>query len=167
MTDEDGTNIKGSAVLTTGQVPWWDDRTGFSTNWHGWTGERPDIQALDWVLGRVDNGYTATLQLGTIHGLFSSRSDSVRGTIDANWISEEVDVECHTWDAPGNAPRKEDVVYPNGVDRYLCSWDPDTEWDVQPDEYVAVSYRVPDGGHVFNTFDAAQGVYLPLVLRDY
>jgi uncharacterized repeat protein (TIGR01451 family) len=167
VTESDGTTIKGSAVLTTGQVPWWDDRTGFSTNWHGWSGERPDIQALDWVHGRVDNGNTATLQLGIISGLFSSRSDSVQGTIEANWISEEVVVECHTWDAPGDAPRKEDVVSPNGVDRYLCSWDPHTEWDVQPDEYVAVSYRVPGGGNVFNTFDADQRVYLPLILKGY
>jgi len=49
--------IKATAELATGVVPWWGGRTGFSTNWQGWSPDQPDIVPGDWVYGRVDDGF--------------------------------------------------------------------------------------------------------------
>jgi hypothetical protein len=61
-------------------------------------------------------------------------------------------VECHPWATPHGSPRKNDAECPDGVDAYSCSWDPITEWDVQPYQNIGVSYREPDGNALYNEF---------------
>ena len=58
-------------------------------------------------------------------------------------------------------------MFPNGIDPYLCSWDPDTEWDVEMEQDVGVSYREPGGDRVFAVFRVTSEVFLPGVLRSY
>lgn len=150
----EGGSIKGTAVLTTGVVPWWwGGQTGFSTNWQGWT-LRPDIVPGDWVYGQVvENGYTSTARVGTITGYVDSATDSITGTVDAPWLMPgPVTVECHPWGAPGGTPHKWDIVIPDGNDTYSCAWNPLTEWDVLPGQDIGVFYQEPDGDWVGNVF---------------
>ncbi len=150
VTQSDGFTIKGTAVLTTGQVPWWGGQTGFSTNWQGWQGERPDIAAGDWVYGLTDEGLTSIVHLGTINGFLDADADLITGTIDAPWIGQEVQVECHPWGAPGGTPGKQDWVLPNGSDVFTCSWA--GEWDILGNQDVAVFYHEPDEDQVGDVF---------------
>ncbi len=167
VTQSDGSTVKGTAVLTTGLVPWWNGQSGFSTNWHGWTGGHPDIMPGDWVKGRVDNGYTGEVRIGHLTGAMSTLADRIRGTVDAPWIGEEVDIECHPWGSPESAPIKQDTVFPDGEDTYYCSWNPDTEWDVQKEQDLGVSYDEPTGDRVFAVFQIRADVYLPVVLKNH
>ena len=107
-----------------------------------------------------------TLRIGSIAGEVNAATDSIQGTIEAIWISQEVYVECHAWGAPGDAPNKQDAVVPDGVEVYACSWDPATEWDVRPQQNIGVAYRAPEGHWVYNVFTAPWEVYLPLSLRN-
>jgi hypothetical protein len=44
---------------------------------------------------------------------------------------------------PSEAPHKHDTVFPDGEDTYYCSWNPSTEWDVQKEQDLGVSYEEP------------------------
>lgn len=153
VTDSLGT-LKAVARLDTMEIPWWNGRTGFSTNFENpWHPERPDIEAGDIIYGAVNTGYTATVHLGTITGLVDVEADSIAGTVAVPWLpAEPVQVECHAWGAPNGAPNKQDTVIPDGSDTYACTWDPDTEWDVRPGQQIGVSYREPAGHQIFGGF---------------
>lgn len=159
VTEGDGTTVKATTTITTGEVPWWGGQTGFSTNMDTiWNPERPDIQPGDWVYGEVEaegTTYYAEVQLGMITGEVNIDTDSISGTIDASWLPQDVDVEvqCHSWGSDGSAPNKQDNVPPNGSDIYSCTWDPDTEWDIQPNQQVGVSYKDPAGHWVYGVFE--------------
>ncbi len=150
VTAADQVTIKGTAVLTTGQVPWWGGQTGFSTSWQGWQGDAPDIVPGDWVYGLTDEGLTSTVQVGTIDGWLDVDANLITGTIDATWIGQEVQVDCHPWGAPGGASVKQDWVSPNGTDVFTCSWD--GEWDIGGGQDVGVFYYEPDNDQVGNAF---------------
>jgi hypothetical protein len=167
LTRPGGPPIQYTVEITTAAWPWWGGSSGFSTHHHDWNPYRPDIQPGDLIRASMDNGYTSTVRVGTIAGYLSARTDSVQGTIGAGWLSQRVYVYCDAWGAPGGAPWREDLIWPNGADPYVCSWDPGTEWDVQPGQDVAVSYREPDGDRVYRVFLAGREVYLPLVLKRY
>ncbi len=159
VTESDGTTVKATVDFTTTVVPWWGGDTGFSTNMDGvvWDPERPDIQAGDWVFGEIEvNGttYSAELQLGEILGEVDIDNDRITGTIDAPWLPEgvEVWVWCHPWGAPPDTDGKGGSVLPNGEDTYTCAWDPDTEWDIQPNQQIGVSYTGADNQSVLNLF---------------
>ena len=154
VTESDGSTIKGQAELTTGLVPWWGGSTGFSTNWHGWIGAQPDIVPGDYVFGRIDNGEEGEVQIGTIDGTVDSNTDQIQGTIDAPWLTqtETRTVDCHAWGAPDGAPYQSDDVLPNGIDPYTCTWNPITEWDVQPNQDIGVFYHNPANHWVGNVF---------------
>lgn len=153
VTDNLG-EIKAVARMDTGEVPWWNGDTGFSTSdGNPWHPARPDIQAGDFVYGAVSSGYTATVHLGTITGFVDVDSDSITGTVNAPWLpAEPIDVECHTWGAPDGAPHKWDTAIPDGNDTYACAWDPNTEWDVRPGQEIGVGYHEPVGHQVIGVF---------------
>lgn len=145
-------DIKATAELTTGIIPWWGvGETGFSTNLDNpWRPRRPDIQPGDFVHGATEGGYTATVRIGRITGLVDTDADRITGTVNAPWLMPgPVDVECQTWGAPGGAPNKSARVIPDGNDTYTCAWNPATEWDVQPGQDIGVIYREPAGHAVF------------------
>jgi hypothetical protein len=154
LTNSSG-DIKAAAQFTTGPIPGWGDLTGFATDVDGspWPSQRPDIQPGDWVYGSVDNGKSAAVQVGQITGAVDVDADSISGVVEASWLLPgPVDVECNAWGAPGWAPNKQDTVIPDGADTYTCAWDPDSEWDVEPGQDIAVLYRKPAGHQIFAVF---------------
>ncbi len=151
VTDHDGA-LKGSAVLTTGLVPWWNGNTGFSTSWQGWSGSQPDIMPGDWVYGSTETGYTSTVHVGTINGWMNASTDSITGTIDVPWFTQLLDIQCNPWDAPGGAPQKYSTAMPDGSLPYACQWNPLTEWNILPGQNIGVDYVEPGGNQVYNTF---------------
>jgi hypothetical protein len=134
-----------------------------------WSPAQPDIQAEDWVYGRLDNGLTSQVQIGTIGGQVSSADDSVSGTVYAPWFSQVLDVDCHSWGKPGDEIMQWDTVLPDGVDLYTCAWDPVAEWDILPGQNVGVGYSGPDGNWVANVFyERIQNhIYLPLLCKKH
>lgn len=158
--------LKATATVTSAEVPWWGEGgTGFSTDMDGatWDPDKPDIDAGDHIKAWVDaesyaaSLHTADARVGAITGAVDVESNSVSGTIGATWLTtdplEEIGVECYGWGAPGGAPDKFDWVIPDGIDTYTCSWDPDTEWDVDYNQDIAVVYREPEGHRVFGVYN--------------
>jgi hypothetical protein len=123
-----------------------------------WDPGTPDIQPGDWVFAQVDNGQTAKVRIGDIAGEIEPGADAIAGTIMASWFTEPVTVECLDWGS-GSGPFNKDAgsFLTNGEDPYLCSWDPDKEWDLQPWQDVGVGYFGPDGHWVANAFFAQDG----------
>lgn len=154
VTESDGVSEKAHAQVTTYNIPWWNGDSGFEPQQEDWIPSQPDIQEGDWVYGLLDNGYTSTLRIGAISGVVDAGNDRIDGTVLADWITERVDLRCHTWGSPNNAPQKQDIVQPDGVDVYSCAWDPVNEWDVQGGQDIGVEYYEPDGDSVFNVFHA-------------
>ena len=151
VTESDGRTVKATATLVTEPKDFWAGETGFQTVPEDWDPGPPDIQPGDWVLGRVDNGVSAQVQVGDIAGMIDLEADGIQGTIDAAWFSEEVNVECFPWGAPEPQPEmKYDSVFPDGLDTYSCSWA--GEWDIQYYQDVGVGYFGPDGHWVANAF---------------
>jgi uncharacterized repeat protein (TIGR01451 family) len=152
VTDSTG-DVKATATLTTGQIPWWGGQTGFSSGiGDPWMPQRPDIQAGDWVYGELDSGYTTTVHIGEIAGYLDGDNDWITGTVDAAWLTNRVQVRCDPWDVPYGTPTKYDLIQPNGSDVYVCAWDPAAEWDILPGQRVGVSYVEPDGDRIYNAF---------------
>jgi len=156
VTDSGG-SVKATALITTGTVPDWGpgSRPGFSTNTAGWSGEQPDIQPGDWVHAGLTSGYTASVHVGTITGYVDAAADTITGTVYAEELSDPVPVQCEPWGAPEYAPNpasKYDQVTPDGSNPYSCSWDPATEWDVEPGQDIGVFYTDPDAHQVFSAF---------------
>jgi len=155
LTESDGHTVKATAVLTTGAVPWWGGQTGFSTNWQGWSSGRPDIAPGDWVYGRMDNGDAATVRVGTVTGNVDVATDSISGTVHADWFTQTLNANCGVWET--NGPGRGFTVDPDGG-AYLCDFS--SEWDVVLGQNVGVQYQEPDGDWVMNVFRE-----LPWVVR--
>jgi uncharacterized repeat protein (TIGR01451 family) len=151
LTKSDGVTIKDTAVLTTGQVPWWGGKTGFSTNWQGWSsGSTPDLQTGDWVYGLVDNGHASTVRIGDITGDLDLDADSVAGNVYAPWFTQKLIGSCAVWENGG--PDENFRVDPNGG-AYSCDFG-GMGWDLLPGHDVGVQYQEPDGDVVINVFRA-------------
>ncbi|MBN2002338.1 MAG: DUF11 domain-containing protein [Anaerolineae bacterium] len=149
VTDSGGA-LKGTALLETGAVPWWDDRTGFATNWQGWaSGEQPDIAPGDRVSATMDNGKTASVRVGAITGMVDADANTVSGVVNVPWLSGLLNARCSVWEP--NAPNHEFTVNAtNGA--YFCDFT--GEWDVSPGQDIAIMYQDPDGAWVINVFHA-------------
>jgi uncharacterized repeat protein (TIGR01451 family) len=145
-----GGTVKATAVLTTGAWPDWGGQTGFSTNWQGWIPSQPDIVPGDWVYVRVDDGSTTTVRVGTITGNLSVASDSITGTITANWFTQTLNARCEVW-AQNGPPGIDMIVNPNSGGSYSCDFGA-LGWDVLPGQNVAVLYFEPDYDQVINVF---------------
>ncbi len=142
--------VKGTANMTSQEIPWWDGRTGFTTDLDDpWEGDRPDIVPGDTVYADVDDGaYTGSVTVGSINAAVNMDTDSISGTIDAAWLPDDITVEitCDAWGAKDWAESKGDNVFPDNSDTFNCAWDPIDEWDIQGGQEVGVSYR-QEGGH--------------------
>ncbi len=153
-------NLKAVATLTTGEIDWWGDRTGFATQIDDeyWVPSKPDIFPGDKIYGSIDGGaYLAYSQVGEITGTVDTSTDSISGTINAPWLIPDpgiVDVECYAWKAPEGAPDKYDSVVPDGdpVHAYTCAWDPNTEWDVDLNQWIGVAYRDPQANKIIEGY---------------
>jgi regulation of enolase protein 1 (concanavalin A-like superfamily) len=160
VTDADG-NAKATAQMYTQPRPEWGGEPGFHTEPDTWAEPgQPDIQPDDWVIGEVlDNGQVARVQIGDIHGAVDFGTDSITGTIDAEWIEGRVPVECLAWGSGADLPNKDGgAILTNGSDGYACAWNPENEWDVQAWQDIGVGYSTPEGHWVANAFHAEQWV---------
>ena len=159
VTESDGVTVKATTTLTTFEIPWWGGQTGFSTNVDGvvWDPARPDIQPGDWVFGEVTVDsftYYSQVKLGTFAGEFRAETNAFTGTLSVPWLDPEVPVivQCHPWGAPEGTNGRETTVLPDGVSDFTCDWT--GEWDVQPDQQIAVTYRDPSGNWVYSVHNA-------------
>ncbi|MBN1641763.1 MAG: DUF11 domain-containing protein, partial [Anaerolineae bacterium] len=138
---------------TSGGGGWGAD--GFETGEEQWAPERPEIVAGDHVYAWSDDGYARHVQVGAISATLDVAADQIAGTIAAPWLSETLAVECHpwgAWEAGLEAPIKHSTASPDGTTSFACQWDPDTEWDVQPGQDIAVLYYEPDGSAVIDVY---------------
>jgi uncharacterized repeat protein (TIGR01451 family) len=143
-------NVKATAELTTGVIPWWGGgQTGFSTNLGDpWVPGRPDIQPDDRVFGTLDNGYSSTVRIGTITAELDVDADTISGTIDANWFTDTLNAHCRVWEPDG--PGTDFTVDPDGGS-YFCDFGA-MGWDLLPGHDVGVEYIEPDEDYVINVF---------------
>ncbi len=154
-TESDGVTVKATAVLTTGEVPWWGGDTGFSTNWQGWIPDQPDLLSGDWIYGQIDNGYTSTVHIGEINGILDIDADTVSGDIYSPF-PELLNGNCGVWEE--NGPGYDFMVDGDGGS-YFCDFS--GEWDVLPGDQIGVQYQEPDGDWVINIFsDPAPDMYI-------
>jgi hypothetical protein len=146
--------IKATVEVTTmADVPDWGG-VGFAT-WVGgpWQPEQPDLAPNDWVHVASDDGAAASAQIGEITGAVDADADSVTGAVDVPWLLPgPLDIFCRGWGAPAGAPEKQDSVTPDGLDPYTCAWSPNTEWDVEPGQDLAVLYHAPAGHEIIAVF---------------
>ncbi|MCK4725631.1 MAG: hypothetical protein KAT29_07510, partial [Anaerolineales bacterium] len=158
VTESDGNTVKGTAELSTEFIPDWD-RTGFSTDWGGWSSDRPDIVPGDWVLAQMDNGYTSTVQVGMVGIVVDYSADTSTGTIDVPGYlkpptsSELLEGSCEIWGVD-NGPGLPFLVNP-ALGQYNCDFSL-LGWNIDAGQTVAVSYIEPDGHKVINTQDWLQ-----------
>ena len=132
---------------------------GFDVEPHEWLPSEPDILPGDRVIFATGTQST-TLAVGTISGVLDVAADSVSGTVTALEIAPDpgstVTVECHPWGAwdagIADAPVKVSSAAVDGSTSYSCSWDPLTEWDVQPGQAIGVMYLEPDQDRVIDVF---------------
>jgi hypothetical protein len=164
--DEFGAVKATATVQTEGGGGWGGD--GFQTQGDDWSPDRPDIQAGDSVQFQSDDGYNNTVEVGEIRGTVDLIDNGISGPIYAEWFAETLEVECHPWGAPQGAPEKYSSAAPDGSAPYTCQWDPDTEWDIQANQDVAVMYTEPDDAdRIINVFQGRFQVYLPLALKGH
>ncbi len=155
VTESDGSTVKGIAELNTDIISDWD-RSGFSTDWGGWSSDRPNILPGDWVLTQLNNGYTATVQVGQVDISVNYPANVVTATIDfpdylqppAN--NDFLDGSCEIWgldDGPGLPFQVDPIEEENVCDFNMIGW------NIGAGQTVAVSYFEPDGHKVINTKD--------------
>lgn len=151
---DSGDTPKGTAVVGSEFSAGWTGPEGFVAQEGDWSPTTPDLQPGDVVFISADNGYTRTITAGTISATVDAAGDEITGQI---WAPFEVPlpVECQpwgAWEAGIDAPVKESWAQPDGTIPFECSWDPATEWDVQPGQEIAVMYLEPDHDRVIDVF---------------
>ncbi|MGD8804266.1 MAG: hypothetical protein PVH65_00340, partial [Chloroflexota bacterium] len=149
---DDADNVKATAMAETEPNGGWGG-DGFQTQDWQWDPEQPDIIAGDSVQYLADDGYSNVVEVGDIDAILDISADTVGGTILAPF-GISLTVECHPWGAwdvgMGWVPAKQDLVYPDGADSFLCDWGSGGEWDILPGQDIGVIYTEPDGDNVVN-----------------
>lgn len=137
--------IKATAALTTGVIPWQNDRTGFSTNLNQpWFPERPDIVPGDWVHGIIDGIHASSVKVGALDSVVDTDSDLVTVTLQANWHSQVLAASCNV----ENGPSENFSLAPDGGS-YVCDFGL-MGWDLLPGQNVWLWYTEPDWNRVGN-----------------
>ncbi|MEJ2098305.1 MAG: hypothetical protein P8Y38_14615, partial [Deltaproteobacteria bacterium] len=151
VTESNTSTVKATAELQTQEIPWWGGQSGFSTNLDDpWVPSQPDMQAGDYVFGRLDNGYTSTVRLGLITGTVDVENDSIAGNVYATWYGDTMlNANCGVWEDGG--PGDNFQVNANGGD-YACNFMDLGGWTLLPGQDVGVEYQEPDGDWVINMF---------------
>jgi uncharacterized repeat protein (TIGR01451 family) len=121
-----------------------------------WTPGQPDITPFDFVHFRADDGYTNTIEVGEISGTLDLEADAVSGPILASGFGVTLTVECHPWGAweagLHDVEVKTSWAEPDGSVPFTCQWKPDTEWDIQAGQNVAVMYIESDDDRVIDVY---------------
>jgi hypothetical protein len=139
----------------------WGD--GFTVEQHEWSDPALDIQPGDWVLFRSDDGYTNSVQAGTITGVIDPEDDTASGTLDVPWLAAlTIDGAVGSWGFPGFADFTV-ALDAAGKGQYFVDFAPT---DLPPDIGLGVFYIEPDLDRVYNEIYGQFRVYLPIVVRD-
>jgi hypothetical protein len=161
---DQGDNLKATAETETQEIPWWEPgQTGFSTHLGTpWDPSAPDIVPGDWVYAQVDNGQTAEVQIGEINSTLDISSDTIKGYVNLNWLTDTLlQAHCSVWEEGGPI-----IDFEVNSDHGLYSCDLAAQgWDLQRGHQVAVQYQDPKGHWVINVFSEGWQIYLPLVLH--
>jgi len=154
VTDDIG-GFKASNVTTSEPGLGWG-ADGYDTGVTPWSVEQPDIVPFDLVYITGDDGYTNTLEVGLISATIDLAANEISGTIEAPGFGVSLTVECHPWGAweagMNDVETKSSWAEPDGSVPFTCSWDPETEWDIQPGQDIGVIYTEPDGDQVSNVY---------------
>lgn len=159
--------IKATAsVISAVDGGWWS-RDGFMPTWAGpwgeccdWSPAEPDIQPLDMVFFKADDGYENQVRIGLIFGDINITADSITGPIFVPWLDQAMEVWCHP-QSHFPPEYRQTSAEPDGSEPYFCEWQtvlPDlVTWDIQADSQVMVHYVEPDGDEVYRKMLAAEG----------
>jgi oligopeptide transport system substrate-binding protein len=165
VTDDLG-GVKATATAETvlqgsGPDGAWDQ--GFLVEGDDWSVPSLDIQPTDQVHFRSDDGYTNTVQVGTITGEADPAADTISGTITVPWYAGlNFSGQAGAW---GFTFKSFNLALDpsTGADDYFVDFSP---YDLLPGGDLTVSYSDPDGW-VGNTIRVPGGlIYLPLVTKN-
>ena len=161
VTDSVGTPKAHATATTThnGTAAYFAYSDGFCVEKDDWSDPLLDIQPGDWAHFHADDGFTNSVQVGTITARLNPGADTVAGTITAPGFVEPLEGYAGIWALMWRTF----TVDPNGG-AYVVDFSPD---DLSPGMEIMVGYFEPDKDSVSNTFRAPWQIYLPLILRDY
>jgi peptide/nickel transport system substrate-binding protein len=146
----------GGAGTGTGPDFAWSD--GFWVEQDDWSDPSLDILPGDWVHFQSDDGFSESVQVGTITARLFPSTDSAAGTITAPGFAEPLQAFAGSW----GWFWQEFTVEPDGG-AYFVDFAPH---DLEPDTLVSVGYREPDLDQVINVFRTPpHEIYLPCTLK--
>ena len=154
--------LKANAITTTtplGSAPYFAHSDGFCVEKDDWSDPLLDIQPGDWAHFHADDGFTNSVQVGTVTAHLNSGTDTIAGTITAPGFVEPLKGYAGIW----GVFWRTFTVSPNGGS-YSVDFSPD---DMSPGMDIWVGYEEPDKDSVANFFRAPWQVYLPLNLRNH
>ncbi len=137
--------VKAEALLQA------DEIGHFLTTCESWSpGGCPDIQPGDHV--HVEStGVTGSISpIGSLLGEVDYASDLVTVTLNANWLSDNTDVQCEILGELTPNPINT-TSNPDGG-QFACDFG-EVGWDLQVSDIVAISYFEDDGDQVINTIE--------------
>ena len=141
--------IKATASGVSEPIPWWGDRSGFSTGYNlTWIPAQPDLQESDWVYAAADGEMYAAVRIGQITGDLDVDADTISGIMNVPWFTDPLQGDCGVW--VENGPGTGFTVDPDGGS-YACDFAA-LGWDLLPGQDVGVGYREPAGNQVYNVF---------------
>lgn len=134
----------------------WSD--GFWVRQGDWSDPALDILPGDWVHFQSDDGFSESIQVGTITASLNPATDSATGSITAPGFDAELEAFAGYW----GWFWQDFTVQPDGSEFYVDF----APHDLEPGTQVSVGYREPDLDHVINVFTTPQHeIYLPFALR--
>jgi peptide/nickel transport system substrate-binding protein len=155
--------LKANAVTTTaveGTGPDFAWSDGFWVKQEDWSVPTIDIQPGDQVYFQSDDGFTETLQVGTITAQLYPSNNTAAGTITAPGFDEPLQGFAGFW----GLTWQEFTVDPDGGS-YLVDFSP---YDLVPGNTISVGYREPDLDSVSNAFDTPLNeIDLPIVQYNF
>ncbi|MGW8179966.1 MAG: hypothetical protein ACWGQW_14570 [bacterium] len=122
VTEADGETIKATSEVITEPKEYWDWESGFQT--------------MDSYWSDADG----------------NQMENPPDIQPYDWVFAQVDNGVSTQVKIGEIHKDAGSIMPNGEEQYTCTWDPETEWDVQPWQDIGVGYFTPDGHWVANAF---------------
>lgn len=106
----------------------------------------PDINPGDTVIVDATGLQHVIEPVGSIEAMPDEESNTISGTLNADWLTGPVPVLCEVWVDMGPPPI-DTTAEPDGG-TFACDFT--GSWDLQWGEMVAVSYFEPDGDRVIN-----------------
>jgi peptide/nickel transport system substrate-binding protein len=165
VTDSVGTLKATATALTeaggegTGTGPDFAWSDGFWVQEDDWSDPNLDILPGDLVHFQSDDGFSETVQVGTVTARLNPITDSASGTITAPGFTEHLEAFAGFW----GSFWEQFIINPAGGYFFVYF----ESHDLEPGEQVSVGYWEPDGDAVINVFITPEygEYYLPIVLK--